>query len=117
MPSQDPPTETINVTEARRNWSGLLSRVFRKEARVVVEKSGIPVAAIIPYREYELFLHMKARRDERFKAIEALAEPFKDIPAEEIEREVAKAIAEVRAENRERRAQEQATREPAATRL
>lgn len=112
----EPPTERINVTEARRGWSGLLNRVFRRESRVVVEKSGIPVAAIIPYREYEFFLHMKSRRDERFKALDAMREAFEDVPAEEIEREVAKAIAEVRAENRERErlAHDQAAREETA---
>jgi prevent-host-death family protein len=111
----EPPTERINVTEARRGWSGLLNRVFRRESRVVIEKSGIPVAAIIPYWEYEAFLRMKAKRDERFKALDEFAEPFKDVPLEEIEREVAKAVAEVRAENREREraSREEAAREPA----
>jgi prevent-host-death family protein len=118
MRPPEPPTERINVTEARRGWSGLLNRVFRRESRVVIEKSGIPVAAIIPYWEYEFFLHLKARRDERFKAIEELSEPFKDVPPEEIEREVTKAIAEIRAENREREriAREQADAEPVASR-
>jgi hypothetical protein len=39
----EPVTETVNVTEARRGWSDLLNRVFRREARVIVEKSGMPV--------------------------------------------------------------------------
>jgi len=100
----DPPTERINVTEARRGWSGLLNRVFRREARIVIEKSGIPVAAIISYRDYEAYRRLRARLEERFKALNGLAEPFKDVSPEEIEREVAKAIAEVRAESRERSA-------------
>ena len=108
---QEPVTETINVTEARRGWSALLSRVFRREARVIVEEGGIPVAAIISMREYEFFLQMKAKRQEAFKAIDRIGEAFKDVPPEEIEREVAKAIAEVRAENR---AREQIAREEGA---
>jgi prevent-host-death family protein len=117
-PRPDPPTETINVTEARRGWSGLLNRVFRRESRVVIERSGIPVAAIIPYWEYEAYLRMKAKREERFKALDDMREAFKDVPADEIEREVAKALAEVRAENRvrERLAREQVVcEEPAVT--
>ena len=108
--------ETVNVTEARRGWSDLLNRVFRREARVIVEKSGIPVAAIISIGEYELFLQMKARRDERFKVLDRMREAFKDVSPEEIEREVAKALAEVRAENRAREQAErgQATREQAS---
>jgi prevent-host-death family protein len=111
----EPPTERINATEARRGWSGLLNRVFRRESRVVIEKSGKPVAAIIPHWEYEAYLRMRAKREERFKALDAMRDAFKDVPPEEIEREVAKAIAEVRAENRERErvAREQAAREEA----
>jgi prevent-host-death family protein len=111
MPWKEPVTETLNVTEARRGWSDLLNRVFRREARVIVEKSGIPVAAIISIREYEFFLQLKAKRAERFKILDEIGEAFKDVPPEEIEREVAKAIAEVRTENR---AREQAEREQAA---
>ena len=113
---QEPATETINVTEARRGWSGLLNRVFRRQSRVIIERSGIPIAAVISYRDYQFFLSMKARRDERFKVLDEMREAFKDVPPEEIEREVAKAIAEVRAENRERErlAREEASREEAA---
>jgi antitoxin (DNA-binding transcriptional repressor) of toxin-antitoxin stability system len=113
---QEPVTETINVTEARRGWSARLSRVFRREARVIVEKGGIPVAAIIPMWEYEFFLRLKAKRDEEFKFLEDFGAKFADIPPEELEREVAKALAEVRAENRaarEQAAREQADREQA----
>ena len=39
-------------------------------------------------------------REERFAVIDRIGEAFRDVPDEEIEREVAKAIAEVRAENR-----------------
>ena len=99
---REPVTEAINVTEARRTWSELLNRVFRREARVIVEKSGIPVAAIISMREYEFFLELKAKREERFKILDTIGERLKDVSADEIEREVAKAIAEVRAEYRAR---------------
>jgi prevent-host-death family protein len=112
---KEPVTETVNVTEARRCWSDLLNRVFRRESRVIVEKSGIPVAAIISIREYEFFLSMKAKRAERFKILDEMREAFKDVSPEETEREVAKAIAEVRAENRAREhaEREQTTREQA----
>ena len=100
MARQEPVTETINVTEARRGWSDLLNRVFRRESHVIVEKSGIPVAAIISMRDFELFKLMKAKREESFKFLDDMRDAFKDVPPEEIEREVAKALAEVRAENR-----------------
>ena len=45
-----------------------------------------------------------ASRRKRFKALIETGEAFKDVPPEEIEREVAKAIAEDRAERRAREA-------------
>ena len=44
-------------------------------------------------------------REERFAVLDRIGEAFRDVPDEEIEREVAKAIAEVRAENRRRESQ------------
>jgi len=99
---REPVTETINATEARRSWSDLLNRVFRREARVIIEKSGIPVAAIISMREFEFFEHLKAKREQRLAVLDAISEPFEGTSPDEIELEVAKAIAEGRAENRAR---------------
>ena len=44
-------------------------------------------------------------RAERFKVLEEFGEAFKDVPVEELEREVARALAEVRAERRAQQAQ------------
>ncbi len=52
-------------------------------------------------------------RQKLFKALEATREVFKDLPAEEIECEVARAIAEDRTERRARRAKE--TQAPRST--
>jgi len=43
---------------------------------------------------------LDADRQSAIEALLAFSEPFKNVPVEEIEREVAKAIAEVRAEDR-----------------
>jgi prevent-host-death family protein len=40
-------TQTVKAYAARQHWGELLTKVFRKETRVVVEKSGIPVAALV----------------------------------------------------------------------
>jgi prevent-host-death family protein len=39
--------QVMNASQARENWSEVINKVFLKETRVIVEKSGIPVAAII----------------------------------------------------------------------
>jgi hypothetical protein len=100
---QEPLTETIDITGATPSVSELLQAVSRSRKRVVLEEDGKPKAAVLSYREFEFFKQMKAQRDKRFKILEEIGEAFKDVPPEEIEREVAKALAEVRAEMREER--------------
>ena|SRR6266540_3393882 len=100
MAERQPMTQIINVTEARAKWSQLLNQVFRSKTRVVVEKSGIPVAAIISPQDLERFNRLEAQRAERFKVLDEIGAAFKDVPPEELEREVAKAVAEVREESR-----------------
>ncbi len=53
MAEREPMTQTIKATEARQQWGQLLNKVFRKETRVIVEKSGIPVAAIISAEDFQ----------------------------------------------------------------
>ena len=100
MQEPEPMTKTIKVSEARQQFSQLLNDVFRKESRVVVEKSGIPVAAIISAEDFKRLARLEAERNRDFAILDEMQEAFKDVPAEEIEREVARAINQVRKENR-----------------
>lgn len=48
MPEREPSMiQHVKSFDARQRWGKLLSTVFRKEARVVVEKNGLPVAAVV----------------------------------------------------------------------
>jgi hypothetical protein len=79
------------------------NEVFRGENRVVVEKSGIPVAAIISASDHKRLARLEAERNRDFAILDEMREAFKDVPPEEIEREVSRAISQVRAENRTKR--------------
>ena len=46
---------SIGATEVRNNFSTLLKRVYKGKEHLIVEKGGIPVAALISIREYEAF--------------------------------------------------------------
>jgi len=94
----EPMTQTIAASEARQQFSQLLNRVFRREMRVVIEKSGIPVAAIVSADDLQRLRRYEGQRKEDFAVLDRMREAFKDVPAAEIEREVTRAIAEVRAE-------------------
>ena len=78
-----------------------MNKVFRDKTRVVVEKSGIPVAAVISAEDLQRFTQMEEQRARRFKVLDRIGEAFKDVPEKEIDREVKKAISEVRAEKRQ----------------
>lgn len=92
MREREPMTQTMKSSDVRQQWSQLLNKVFRKETRVIVEKSGIPVAAIISASDFERLNQLEAQRAERFQALHATREVFKDVPDEELEREVNRAF-------------------------
>jgi prevent-host-death family protein len=100
MPEQGPITQTMKATEARAQWSRLLNSVFRRDTRVIVEKSGVPVAAIVSAQDLARWQRRDEERDRRFQALDATREAFKDIPDEELEREVERALLAVRTERR-----------------
>lgn len=113
MPAKPQPpasgVETIAASQARREWAQLLNRVHRDGAPVLIEKSGIPVAALISPRDLDFLLSERAKRFLAFRAIAEFQAAFADVPGEELEREIEKAVAEARAELRaEALAREQA---------
>ncbi len=100
MSEQEPTTQVLKASEARQHFSQILNRVFRGETRVVVEKSGIPVAAIISAADLRRFTQWEAERARRFKALDEIRKAFRDVPDEELEREVERAITTAREELR-----------------
>ena len=104
---EQPTTETMKISEVKQQLNRLVNRVYRHETRVLVEKSGIPVAGLVSAEDLRRLDRLDHERAERFKVLEEFGEAFKDVPAEELEREVARALAEVRAEQRAQQAQEE----------
>jgi prevent-host-death family protein len=96
-------TKTIKASVARQQFSQLLNEVFRRESRVLVEKSGIPVAAIISASDFQRLARLEAERTRDFAILDEMREAFKDVPPEEIAREVSRAISQIRKENRTKR--------------
>ena len=94
------PAKTLNFTETRQNLSQVVNRVARHEARIIVEKSGVPVVAIVSTDDLHRLDVMDARRHEQLAAMGRISDAFADVPLEELERQVTLALAEVRAEMR-----------------
>jgi prevent-host-death family protein len=106
MPEREPETQTITASEARAHWSHIINQVARRQTRVIVEKSGVPVAAIVSAQDLERLNQLEEQHRRDFKALFESQAAFRDIPDEELEQEVNNAIAEVRAEQRRRQALE-----------
>jgi prevent-host-death family protein len=101
MRTHVPTIQTMKASEARQNFSQLLNQVFRGETRVLVEKSGIPVAAIISAQDLDRLNQLEAQRAERFKALAESWMAFDDVSVDDVEEEVAKAITAARQKQRD----------------
>lgn len=101
-----PPMENVSAAEAGERWSELLARVGHNEVRLTIEGDGEPVAVVVSAKDYAFLSRTEARRKADFAIIEQMGEAFADVPDDELEREIALALDEVRAEKRERAARE-----------
>lgn len=93
------PIETrMKLTDTKQQFSHVVNDVASGSTRVVVEKSGLAVAAIISAEEYRRFVALDAEREARFAAISRISDAFADVPLEELEAEVDRAVKRVRAQ-------------------
>jgi len=105
MASLTAPVETrMKLSETKQQFSKVINEVASGEARVVVEKSGLPVAAVISMDEYKQFLRSEEQRAQQWAALARISEAFADVPLDELESEIDKAVAQARAELRAERA-------------
>ena len=96
-----PPVERLDAAAVPDAWRATLERVAAGEARALLRRDGKPIAALLALDDYLLFVRLDERRRKDFAALDELqrayAEAFADVPEDELEAEIAKAIKEVRA--------------------
>jgi prevent-host-death family protein len=90
----------MKISDVKNTLSRLVNQVYGGQTRVLVEKSGIPVAAIISASDLARFAQLEREREERFAVIDRMREAFRGVPAEEIEREAQRSVAATRAGER-----------------
>ena len=108
MQASKPSTQTVTISDAKDTIVHLVDQVAGGETRILVEKGGVPVAAIVSSDDLKHLARLDEQRAERKRVVASMREPFRGVSPEEIERKTAKAVAEVREEMR-------AEREAAAT--
>ena len=103
MARQQPLKETVGTSEARQHWSHLLNRVHSGRVRVLVEKDGIPVAGIVSAADLERLAFLEEERERSFGVIDEIREAFKDVPDDELEEQLERALKDARDELRAER--------------
>ncbi len=93
MRDPKPVTRTMNISVVKNTLSSVVNDVFRTDSRIVVEKSGIPVAAIISADDLTRLARFEQEREERFRAVDRARAAFADVPSDEIEQATDRIIA------------------------
>jgi prevent-host-death family protein len=83
----------IGARDLRQKFAEILGKVGFGGDVAVVEKSGKPMAAIIPI---EMYQQLVAEREARFQIVEKIRKAQKELPVEEIEKDVNEAIQRAR---------------------
>ena len=94
---------TVSIDEFRTNLADLIGRVMYGKDRIVIKKYNREAAILLSLEEYERLIDptkrlSKARWKEKFKTIDRIRESMPEIDQKLIEKEVAKAVKEVRAQ-------------------
>ncbi len=86
---REPKTQTLTASAAHQVWSQLLDQISRGETRIIVERNGSPVAALISAEDFEWLTQREAERAERFKILDEIRARNLDKDPDEVERDVA----------------------------
>jgi len=90
-------TRRMSAKEARERFAEILGKVHFGKDAVIVEKQGKPMVAIIDVERYE---RLTKAWDEPFAALERIWAKNRDKALDQIEKDVAEAVAEVRGRSR-----------------
>ena len=100
MEYRPPVRRTADVSEAGELAGSLIDEIARGRTRLVVQKDGKDVAALVSAYDLERLEGLDRRAAEGFKTIQEIQARFSHLDPEEVERDIAEAIAEMRAEER-----------------
>ncbi len=105
-------TRTVDITTALEQFAQLLNQVYRRDDRVIIEKHGIPVAAIISAEDYRRLVECESQQADDFAYFEEIRTRFDDVPLDEHERGVAQSVKAARRALRAERESESTTSNP-----
>lgn len=102
--SKEIATQSVPAAEARQRLGQIMRQVYNREVRVIVEKGGIPVVAVVSLADFERWTRLDREREERYRVIDEIRSRNLDKEPEEVEQDVTEEVAALRREKRERKA-------------
>jgi hypothetical protein len=85
----------MRISEAKSHLSTVVNDVFRRETRILVEKSGIAVSVILATSDLERLDRLDRQCAERTAPLEAFGAVLADVPAAEPQRDVNRIVTRV----------------------
>jgi prevent-host-death family protein len=89
--------KTVPALEARTQFGQILKDVQSGQVRVLVEKSGVPMAGIISAQEFQQLI---TEREARFAVVDRIRRRLPSVPERELQRDVREALKQVRRRRR-----------------
>lgn len=102
----EPVIQILDLADFDESLTSVVAQVSRREARVLVEEHGKPVAAIVSIDDMRRFSRLEENSREKFAVFDRIEAAFADVPVDEIEAEADRAIAAVRTNARAEAANE-----------
>lgn len=90
--------KTIGAFDARRHFGQLIEEAFYRREHFVVERSGRPMAVIVPIDEYRKWQQLAKTR--LFGLLEQAWQHSEGVPSDELEQDATEAIRALREEQR-----------------
>jgi prevent-host-death family protein len=88
--------KVLKASDVRQRWSEVVNEVARDKTRVIVEKSGVPVAGVVSPQDLEWLQERDRRMAELRETMDELRQALGDVPPEEFNRAVDRAVEESR---------------------
>ncbi len=79
----------VSAREARNRFADIMGSIRYGGEEIIVERSGRPMAALIPVEMYE---RLVAERRIRFEVLDQIRSHLPDVDSEEIQEDVAQAV-------------------------
>lgn len=89
-------TETMSASDSQKHFGEILERVAQDEDRIIIERDGVPVAAIVPISVLQADEERDSARQQALAALREVQAAFSSIPEDELERELEQALAEAK---------------------